>query len=290
MERLMKRILAVALLFIWASAQAQIRPEHSGMWYNPDQDGHGLILEVLDGNRMAGFWFLYDMEGNPMWFLLQGEIPTEGSVIVFDSYVFYGMKMLEWDPATNERHDAGKVVVEFHDCSNITVTMTQINMLGYVVDWEPVPMERLTSVQGLECRDAGGTDWPATMDDIASEPWTLLFAESWIAETDITIAVDGTFTYGGGQWLCAYKARISISSTDPFEVELDHIWSTNDGFCLAAYDGPVTGKVYQNHEICIPDSLGAICSTHDVAMVFDTYEINEAGERALSDVDMILFR
>ena len=46
---------------------------HSGSWYNPEQDGHGLAIEILANNRAAVYWYVFDNEGNPMWLLGLGE-------------------------------------------------------------------------------------------------------------------------------------------------------------------------------------------------------------------------
>ncbi len=40
-----------------------------GHWYNPDQSGSGFILEFQNG-RMTGYYFGYDAEGEPEWYLL----------------------------------------------------------------------------------------------------------------------------------------------------------------------------------------------------------------------------
>jgi hypothetical protein len=45
----------------------------SGIWYNPDQPGTGFTLEVQDG-MVAGYYFLYDEEGNPQWLMFTGPL------------------------------------------------------------------------------------------------------------------------------------------------------------------------------------------------------------------------
>ena len=47
----MKILLSITLLFFWSSISAQILPEYSGSWYNRDQNGHGLSIEVIDDER-----------------------------------------------------------------------------------------------------------------------------------------------------------------------------------------------------------------------------------------------
>lgn len=411
----MKKILIFALLFIWTSAQAQVRPEHTGMWYNPNQDGHGLILEYLSDTRMMGFWYLYDLDGNPSWLLLDGQIlKTPLSIVEFQAYEFIGSPPTDWNPYAHERSKAGEVVVEFHDCNNASVTMKvgpMDDIGGGYVWWDPIPMERLTYIQGLECgmsslygdwhitwqpsnqlvyiyndvtvfsdgsfrwaipmmntylngkvtedpdtgaltmvteldpnapdteprawvgehvdnkvicfdvvtskyngcvvfnqmieftevKDgsvmtlfrgpaASSVEWAGTLEHLTIEPWTMHWTSTSHMQPDIPIASDGTFRYGGGSMLCEYEARITIDRNDIFKVELVHTWSTNDGFCLAMYDDPAPGKVYQNYEVCIPSLVGELCAIHDEALVFDTFAINSDGERVPGDEKVILFR
>ena len=49
-----------------------VRPSWSGAWYNPDQSGHGISVEVLDDERTAFFWYTYDLDGNPVWLTARG--------------------------------------------------------------------------------------------------------------------------------------------------------------------------------------------------------------------------
>ncbi len=49
----------------------------SGLWYNPQQSGSGLNLEV-QGGRLAGYYYGYDQDGDPEWRLFSGELlPSE---------------------------------------------------------------------------------------------------------------------------------------------------------------------------------------------------------------------
>ena len=69
----MKAIIPILLLPLFFSlAHADIRPEHSGTWYNPDQSGHGLSIEVLDDERTIAFWFSYTPNGLPMFLEIIG--------------------------------------------------------------------------------------------------------------------------------------------------------------------------------------------------------------------------
>ena len=59
-------------LALMSSAHAQVLPEYSGSWFNPNQDGHGINIEVIDAQRSIGFWYTYTQTGAPQWFLFDG--------------------------------------------------------------------------------------------------------------------------------------------------------------------------------------------------------------------------
>ena len=269
----MKIVFVVILLFFWSSIGAQVRPEYSGMWYNPDQDGHGLSLEVLDAERSAGFWYRYDESGEPEWWLLQGTNHSAnaefGPHMKLAAYRFHGMISGIWDPATNTSVHVTDVMVEFHDCNNITV---------YDVWAAPaIDMIRLTHIAELECEDQ--TPMPTMLEHIASAPWLLTITGTEHSFVDITVASDGTFQYGGGSLLCNFEAQLSMDTADDTVLYLTHLSSDNDEFCLAGGLGqPLVGKSYTNYEVCLPNLLWGdpFCADYDEALVFMLCEGGEA--------------
>lgn len=44
-----------------------VKPE-AGIWRNPEQSGTGFMFEVQN-NRIAGYYYLYNQEGTPIWYL-----------------------------------------------------------------------------------------------------------------------------------------------------------------------------------------------------------------------------
>ena len=69
----MKVFIFVLAVFIHSgSALAEVRPEYSGSWYNPDQSGHGFSVEVLSTERSIAYWFTYDPFGNPIFLYADG--------------------------------------------------------------------------------------------------------------------------------------------------------------------------------------------------------------------------
>lgn len=81
-------LIALAILTVSASLAAQQGPQvpcagceeltkapypEPGLWYNPDQSGSGFTFEFQNG-VMAGYYFGYDAEGRPEWYLITGTL------------------------------------------------------------------------------------------------------------------------------------------------------------------------------------------------------------------------
>lgn len=267
----MKIIISVIVLFLWSSIDAQIRPEYSGMWYNPDQDGHGLNLEVLDCCRSAGFWYMYDQNGRPYWLLLQGN--NVGDEMVLSAYSYYGMIPHEWNPDTLTSSEYGRVVIEFHDCMRATVTMTQNLYVGYRV-WDSIPMERLTHIAGMGC----GTDKP--FDTLLDEYETVLDAIAAASPWSVgSIPLDGTISYGDING-CNYSAQISVDADDDSIIYLTTLDSNRPSRCPVDPSAPLSGRFHTDYEVCGFDLLGGDQNCFipdDVVMVFTVCEGGDPG-------------
>lgn len=257
----MKIIFTIILLFFWSSISAEIRPEYSGTWYNHDQRGHGLSLEVLDAERSVGFWYLYDMAGEPFWLLLDGV--NTGNRIEMTAYHFSGMVMGEWDPATNSGTEYGEVIVEFTDCNNATLN-------AYTSEWgtlmDSVPLQRLSHIAGLECH--GPETGPLTITQLEGD-WNVQHGESfWWSLYGTVIEPDGAYLYGGDDMrACVYSGQIAIEGDSP---TLSITYTSSD-FCTPG-DTPFTksGNYYENYNFCLFDFelMKPDCEFRSQVMVF----------------------
>ena len=162
----MKVIFTLLLVFSTVSVFGDIgniRPSWSGDWYNPDQSGHGISVEILDDERTIIFWYTYDRDGNPLWLIAEGvnswvfnspvfssDLPWPGIRVEATAYYHEGMMYGEFDPATNNRQEWGTIVLVFPYDSCNTAQM----------EWYPVMegfsqgsthLSRLTSLYELDC-------------------------------------------------------------------------------------------------------------------------------------------
>ena len=79
----------------------------TGTWYDPDHDGEGYVIEVLNNNQAVVFWYTYDENGNQIWITGDGQV--QGHSIVINNTIFTegGIFGSEFDPASVQRKDWG---------------------------------------------------------------------------------------------------------------------------------------------------------------------------------------
>lgn len=146
----MKRVLGLIYFFIAIDASAiEIKPSLSGIWFNPEQSGHGLNIAVLDENTTIVFWYVYHPDGEPMFLITVGQ--NQGDTITGTSYYNTGMKFGEFNPLDIQETVWGSTTFTFSDCNTVS--------LQYAAN-EPeygsgtISMQRLGSVSKLKCTDS----------------------------------------------------------------------------------------------------------------------------------------
>lgn len=151
-----------------------VRPSWSGAWFNFDQSGHGISVEVLDDERTIFFWYTYDLEGRPFWLIAQG---VNNSMTLADgllpvvrveatAYYYDGMIFGEFDPATRNQQEWGTIILDFSylECNRAHMEWYP-TMEGFTRgSTDLVP---LTSLYELDCVD---------MQDIAGS-WEVQFGD-----------------------------------------------------------------------------------------------------------------
>lgn len=130
-----------------ASDPVGIRGDFSGTWFNPQQSGHGLFVEVLDGNRAAVAWFTFDPAGQPLW--LYGVLAVDGASLVGNlARVSGGRFGPAFDPALVQQQVWGGVELDIAGCDAAELHW-QSNDPAYGSG--RVPLVRLTALQGQRC-------------------------------------------------------------------------------------------------------------------------------------------
>ena len=146
----MKRLFGFLLLFIAFNVSAiEINSKLSGSWYNPEQSGHGLNVEVLENNRTLIYWYAYHPDGTPMFLITIAD--NDGDSTSGTTYYSTGMTFGEFNPDDYERSVWGTSSVTFNDCNSATLEYSS-NDPAYGSG--SIPMVRLTFVSGIKCTDS----------------------------------------------------------------------------------------------------------------------------------------
>ena len=73
----------LSLLLLLFSGLATADGSLSGSWYNPDRNGEGFHIEILEDDKALVIWFTYDGAGKQSWMLNIGSIDG-GTVTISD--------------------------------------------------------------------------------------------------------------------------------------------------------------------------------------------------------------
>ena len=182
--------IVAALTTATAAHSYDISKEITGSWYNPDESGHGLILEVLADSQLLAYWFTYDEFGNQAWFVGLGTIQGDSASmdIVKTNGGIFGT---EFDPTAVVRNDWGNLSITFNSCNTGSVTYNTLFGAGTLA------LSRLTGVEGLGCANGGGVG-AATAIGIFKDSNVAGLGYISGSQTGIT-GSDGSFTYEVGQ-------------------------------------------------------------------------------------------
>ena len=124
----------------------------SGSWYNPDQDGHGLSVEVLADGRAVIYWYVYNPDGTPTFLLAEGNTRFYGDAILATAYHVSGMRWGMFDPAEKKLEYWGDIVLSFQDCNHANLNYLAQNTDMTIPNGEgDIPLVRLASIEYLQC-------------------------------------------------------------------------------------------------------------------------------------------
>jgi hypothetical protein len=150
------RWLAVLLLglLLPCLAQARLPAGVSGTWFNPQQSGHGLTVDMLEDGRALVFWHAFDPDGRPLNLYIEAR--AEQDRLVGDAYATEGMRFGSFDPATLRIQRWGRIEIRFASCRGATLQYVADGPAGGPGYGEgTIALERLSRIAGLPCRFDG---------------------------------------------------------------------------------------------------------------------------------------
>lgn len=122
-----------------------IEPGIAASWFDPDHDGEGFIIQILEDNRAVLFWFTYDGEGNQDWYISTGEV--RGNRLLFPELlrVSGGVFGPSFDPDAVSSEVVGSAKFIWSGCDSGLMDWHIGNQRGRQ------ELKRLSSIMGLDC-------------------------------------------------------------------------------------------------------------------------------------------
>jgi plastocyanin len=120
----------------------------TGAWYNHDQSGHGILLEILPDNRALAYWFAYNPDGTQQaWFGGDGSVANDTITISADMGAG-GRWVPNFDPSQFVLNHWGTFTFTFTDCNH-----GRVDFVSVLPDYgtNHMDLDRLTQPAGLTC-------------------------------------------------------------------------------------------------------------------------------------------
>jgi len=132
-----------------ATPTTVIGPAFTGSWYDPNQSGHGLAIEVLPNNGFLAYWFTYAPDGSQQaWFLGTGSYAGNTATIAQIDQPSGGRWIPNFNPETVADHAWGALTFTFSDCNHGRVDFNS-TLPDYGRGY--MDLTRLTMPAGLSC-------------------------------------------------------------------------------------------------------------------------------------------
>lgn len=131
-----------------ANQSFAIGPGITGAWYDPNQSGHGLFLEVLPEQRLLAWWFTFDSQGRPAWLGGVGTI-SGNTALIEGAFTTQGGRWIpNFNPASVSNTRWGRLRFRFDSCTRGRVDFESVDPAygsGFM------DLTRLTLPAGLSC-------------------------------------------------------------------------------------------------------------------------------------------
>jgi hypothetical protein len=196
-------LLAPTLLLLGSgaglAAQA-VQPGHTGLWYDPENDGHGLFIHVISPQQAAASWNVFRPDGSPMWLFGDGHIDV--GRIVFDAFeVAGGTFPPRFGEQRPELSSWGQFIIDFVDCNSARLRW-ESNQAGFQPD--EIPLTRLSFAAGSDCAERGES-WHVASVGTAPAPvtWTTRGHFGVVSHGEVIVtSTDGLWRrpIRGGDW------------------------------------------------------------------------------------------
>jgi len=181
----------------------------TGQWYNPDRDGEGFFVEVINSAgiiQISVAMYSYDTEGSQLW--LVGTVPIDEDDTVA-SVPVYQVDGPVWgsgyDPDDRNIIEFGTLTVRFTSCG--TALFQIRNDVG--LEDGDYPLVRLTNIVGIECTD---TQSPPS-DGVTPGKWVAEGVCLFVSEDGRHLTSENsTCPNGAPMWLGITGTEIDVNA------------------------------------------------------------------------------
>ena len=156
---------------IEASLGTWVQGGHTGAWYNRDQNGHGLFVEILSdsstptGVRVLLAWYAY-LDGEQIWILAEGPVVQQGNrqKAFLEAWIYSGGDFPPFFDASMVEQDVwGTMSLQFNGCHAADFTW-DTSYPGFTSG--QLGLERLSTILDSDCDpDLGGDSGGGISDD-----------------------------------------------------------------------------------------------------------------------------
>jgi len=116
------------------------RAELTGTWGDPDHNGEGFVLQVLEDERAVVYWFTYDALGRQRWFIGVGAF--DGNELTFPNLLQSTRLATDSEPVLTK---VGTAKFLFSDCNSARVEYTVEEFESFQAT------RRITGIAGHDC-------------------------------------------------------------------------------------------------------------------------------------------
>lgn len=125
-----------------------LNPSMSTSWYDPDQSGHGIQLQIYSGTNAWMCWYTFDNMGVPVWLCGIGVI-TNNLIRFLDVFIVEGGQFPpDFDPDMITTETWGQIFIEIDSCDTGHMEWTTDD--PRFQDGE-MPLVRLLPLWGVKC-------------------------------------------------------------------------------------------------------------------------------------------
>ncbi len=132
----------------------------TGSWFDQNNSGQGINIEVLSGNRMLVYWYAYD-NGQPLW--LTGVGSYSGDTAEIELSQFDGSEFgVNHNVSLVSSKVFGSLTITIDSCDSGSMTYNSIQGMGS----GSINLNRLTNVLGIQCTTPSTPTMPFSQNTI----------------------------------------------------------------------------------------------------------------------------